>query len=182
MIRLKKLSELTQIEKIKLFSVLGFIITIILGTLNHFVYEWTGENTFVGLFAATNESIWEHIKLALFPMFLIFLVGGFLFYRKVNNYFLAVFSGLSVTVASIILVFMGYTVFTRKAIFPIDLANFLISIALGYWTAYRIFFLPKYKWLNYVSIIGILFILGVFLTCTYHAPNVFIFKELYVNH
>ena len=180
-IKIKKLSQLTQLEKIKLFCVLGVILTVIFGTINHFIYQWTGYNTFVGLFAATNESIWEHIKLALFPMFIIFLVGGFLFSRKVNNYFLAVFSGLSVMVAFIILVFMGYTVFARRAIFPIDFATFITGIALGYWTAYRIFFLPKRKWLNYFAVLGILFIVGVFLTCTYHAPNVFVFREMYVK-
>ncbi|MDE6471646.1 MAG: hypothetical protein K2L52_01305 [Clostridia bacterium] len=181
MIRLKKLSQFTQLEKIKLFTVLGVIFTVILGAINHFVYNWTGKNTFVGIFVATNESIWEHIKLALLPMFIIFLVGGFLFYHNVNNYFLAVFCALTVTTLSIILIFMGYTLFTRRAILPIDIANFIISIALGYYTAYRVFFIPQHKWLNYLSIVGILVFLGVFLTCTYHAPKFFLFQEIYVK-
>ena len=158
---------------------LGVILTVGVGALNHFVYNWTGRNAFVGLFVATNESIWEHIKLALFPMFVIFLVGGFLFYKKVNNYFLAVFTALAVTSVFIVLVFMGYTLFTRKAIMLIDITNFIVAIALGYYCAYRIFFLPKYKWLNYVSIAGILLFLILFFTCTYHAPNLFLFKEIY---
>ncbi|MCI8421383.1 MAG: hypothetical protein HFE34_03750 [Clostridia bacterium] len=181
MIRLKKLSHFTQLEKIKLFTGLGILLTVLLGSINHFVYNWTGKNAFVGIFVATNESIWEHIKLALFPMFIIFLVGGFLFYHKVNNYFLAVLCALTVTTLSIILIFMGYTLFTRRAILPIDIANFIFSIALGYYTAYRIFFMPRHKWLNYLSIVGILVFLGMFLTCTYHAPNIFLFQEIYVK-
>ncbi|MDE5756613.1 MAG: hypothetical protein K2I23_05935, partial [Clostridia bacterium] len=58
MIKIKKPGELTQLEKIKLFIALGVILTVILGTINHFIYEWTGKNSFVGIFAATNESLW----------------------------------------------------------------------------------------------------------------------------
>ena len=181
MIKIKKLNELTQLDKIKLFTTLGVIITLIIGAINHFIYEWTGNNTFVGIFTATNESIWEHVKLALFPMFVIYLVGGFLFSKKVNNYYLAVFCALSVMTLFIIFAFLGYTVFTRKSFLPIDLTIFTLGIILGYVTAYRIFFMPKHKLLNYFAVVGILFIVMVFLTCTYHAPDFFIFRELYVK-
>ena len=182
MIKIKKLRELTQLEKIKLFTALGVILTVVLGAINHFVYQWTGNNAFVGIFAATNESLWEHIKLALFPMFLIFLTGGFLFSKKVNNYYLAVFCALSVTALFIVFAFLGYTMFTRKSIFPFDLSIFVLGIIFGYLTAYRIFFMRKLKWLNYIAVIGVLFIVAVFLTCTYHAPEFFLFEELYVNN
>ena len=178
---IKKYSQMTQLDKIKLFIALGAILTVIIGAINHFVYAWTGRNAFVGLLVATNESIWEHIKLALLPMFIIFLVGGFLFLKKVNNYYLATFCAMSVTVVFIVFAFMGYTVFTRKSILPLDITIFILAIVVGYLIAYRIFFMPKFKWLNYLSIIGILIIVIVFLTCTYHAPDFFLFQELYVK-
>ena len=181
MIKIKKLNQLTQFERIKLFTALGVILTVIIGAINHFIYEWTGNNALIGIFAATNESIWEHVKLALFPMLLIYLVGGFLFSKKVNNYYLAVYCALTVIILFIVFTFLGYTVFTRKSIFPLDFSIFIIGIVLGYLTAYRIFFLPKHNALNYFAVVGILFIVSLFLTCTYHVPDVFIFKELYVN-
>ena len=180
-IAVKSLSSLSKVKKLKLFSVLGVILTVILGAISHFIYEWSGNNGVAGLLFATNESLWEHIKLALFPMFLIFLVGGFLFCKKVNNYFLAVFCALSVTILFIVFAFMGYTVYARKSILPFDIAIFIIGIALGYFTAYEIFFTPRHKVLNILSIFGILIILALFLTCTYHAPKFFIFEELYVK-
>lgn len=178
---IKKYDRLTQLDKIKLFIALGVILTVILGAIDHFVYAWTGRNAFIGLFVATNESIWEHIKLALLPMFVIFLVGGFLFSKKVNNYFLAVYGALSVTILFIIFAFMGYTLFTRKAVLPLDITIFTVAIILGYLTAYRIFFMPKFKWHNYAAVLGILVIVIMFLTCTYHAPDFFLFQELYVK-
>ena len=45
-----------------------FIFISVLGVLLHFTYEWSGNNPIVGLFSATNESTWEHLKLLFFPM------------------------------------------------------------------------------------------------------------------
>lgn len=41
-----------------------------LGALFHFVYDWSGGNFLVSLVAPKNESIWEHIKLAVIPTIL----------------------------------------------------------------------------------------------------------------
>lgn len=47
----------------------GFIFTSIIGVLLHFLFDWTGGSIFVAPFSAVNESIWEHMKLIFFPMF-----------------------------------------------------------------------------------------------------------------
>ena len=41
--------------------VIGIIFISLIGTLLHFMYEWSGHNKVVSLFAAVNESTWEHI-------------------------------------------------------------------------------------------------------------------------
>ena len=46
----------------------GFVFTGILGTLLHFLFDWTGGSVIVALFSAVNESIWEHMKLLYYPM------------------------------------------------------------------------------------------------------------------
>ena len=51
----------------KLNAVLEFIIVGTVGTLWHFVYDWTGDNHFIGFFFPVNESTWEHLKLIFFP-------------------------------------------------------------------------------------------------------------------
>ena len=48
-------------------NVIAFFIIGILGTLSHFIYEWTGENLIAGYFFNVNESTWEHLKLLFFP-------------------------------------------------------------------------------------------------------------------
>ena len=67
---------------------ISFLVISIVGTLLHFVYEWSNHNKIVSLFAAVNESTWEHIKIALTPMFLWGLYDGYV-YGFSPNYFLA---------------------------------------------------------------------------------------------
>ena len=40
----------------------------ILGSLNHFLYDWTGGSSLAALFCPINESPWEHLKLLFFPV------------------------------------------------------------------------------------------------------------------
>ncbi len=54
-------------SKCRFFWLINFLWVSIIGTLLHFVFEWSGENSFVGLFSPVNESIWEHMKLLFFP-------------------------------------------------------------------------------------------------------------------
>lgn len=56
----------------------GFIFTGVLGTLLHFLFDWTGGNAIAALFSAVNESIWEHMKLLYYPM----LIFAFIEYSR----------------------------------------------------------------------------------------------------
>ena len=52
------------IKKLNITIIIGILAVWVSGSLFHFVYDWTGKNTFAGLFFPTNESTWEHMKLA----------------------------------------------------------------------------------------------------------------------
>ena len=68
-------------KRIFKLEAIGFIFTSVLGTLMHFFYEWSGNNTFVGLFCPVNESPYEHLKLLFFP----FLIWTFVENIKLSN-------------------------------------------------------------------------------------------------
>ena len=55
---------------LKKFHIIGFIFTAILGTVLHFVYEWSGDVQLLGVLGAANESVWEHCKMVLLPVIL----------------------------------------------------------------------------------------------------------------
>lgn len=64
-------------KRLKYYTLIGILFVLITGTLSHFVYEWTGNNTFLGLFCPVSESTWEHMKLVFFPML---VYGCFMYY------------------------------------------------------------------------------------------------------
>lgn len=64
-------------KKLLKYQILSAIFAIILGTLLHFTYEWSGNNAFVGAFSSINESTWEHLKLAFYPMLITSIIRLF---------------------------------------------------------------------------------------------------------
>ena len=56
------------------WELIGFAFTGAVGTLLHFVYEWTGGDPLIAAFCAVNESTWEHMKLLFVPFFLFTMV------------------------------------------------------------------------------------------------------------
>lgn len=45
----------------------GIIFIVVLGSLLHFVYGLSGYWHPIGIIAAVNESVWEHLKLGFWP-------------------------------------------------------------------------------------------------------------------
>ena len=54
----------------RFYIIAGYLFTAVFGTLSHFLYDCSGQNLFIALFAPVNESIWEHMKLSFFPVLL----------------------------------------------------------------------------------------------------------------
>ncbi len=61
-------------KNLRNLQIIGCIFTGIGGVLLHFLYDLTGKCTIVALFSAVNESIWEHMKILFFPMFVFALI------------------------------------------------------------------------------------------------------------
>ena len=73
-------------NSLSVWQLAGVTFTAILGTILHFLYEWTEKNSFVALFAAVNESTWEHMKLFFFPALLFAIVQGIFFYEEYKSF------------------------------------------------------------------------------------------------
>ena len=55
-------------KRLFLWETAGFLWTAAIGTLLHFLYDWSGGDTVTAAFSAVNESTWEHMKLLFFAM------------------------------------------------------------------------------------------------------------------
>ena len=69
----------------KLWNWLGFGAVTLGGTILHFLYDWTGGSIWFAPFSGVNVSVWEHMKLLFWPLFLFALVQR-LFFRGQENF------------------------------------------------------------------------------------------------
>ena len=61
-------------KRLFFWELAGFLFTSAVGSLLHFVYEWSGGSLAAAVVSAVNESTWEHMKLLFVPMFLFSVV------------------------------------------------------------------------------------------------------------
>lgn len=109
-----------------LIIIIETVAVTLIGSLLHFTYAWSGERKWVAIFAAVNESTWEHVKLALSGIFCCTLLDVW-FLGSNPNYWLARSVSFIIPVIVIPIIFYGYTSFTRRAILPVDIATFAVA-------------------------------------------------------
>ncbi len=161
--------------------IIGFIFIFLCGSLFHFVYDISNHNKIVSLFAAVNESTWEHIKMALTPFLIWSLVDGYILGSN-PNYFFAKFVGAISIIVLIPILFYGYKSITKKSILFIDIFIFFISILLGQYFSYLIINMSEVSYLiKYLSVIGLLIIFGIYFIGTIFPIKTIIFKDPITN-
>lgn len=155
---------------------MGFFWIAVTGTLLHFTYEWSGCNSFVGLFSAVNESIWEHMKLLFFPSAVI-SAAAYPFFRQKYPPFLT-----CCAFASVIAMFFQtafyytYSGILGKDVPWVSIAIFFISAAL--WSILSFYLIKKN--ISTGSLWGLAIICAVsvcFFCFTKNPPDLGIFKE-----
>jgi hypothetical protein len=165
-------------RQIRKWELIGIAVIAGVGAVFHFAFEWSGELRPVAVFAAVNESVWEHLKLIYWPA----LLYAALEYRRVrnlsDNFITAKTAGIYVMPAAIIALFYAYTAITGSDNLIADIAIFVVSIALGQLTSYRILILPHLSRRLYISAIIGLVILGIiFALFTFYTPRFPIFRD-----
>ena len=156
---------------------ISILIISIVGTFLHFLYEISNHNKYVALFAAVNESTWEHIKIALTPTLLWSLYDGFICGR-LNNYFVAKSLSLLAIIIIIPTIFYTYTKFTKKSVLVIDILLFYLVIFLAQSIFYYIINFNSLDFIFiYLSVILLFIIFGIYMTATLLPFKNFMFKD-----
>ena len=120
-----------------LIKIISIIFTILFGTLFHFTYQLTNQNKIIGLFTATNESTFEHIKMALSAR-IFFIPIEIHFMKSYPNYYLSVLIELILISLFIVLFYYGYRYFISKKENTIyNISIFYVSIILSYIIGYK---------------------------------------------
>ena len=119
---------------------LPFILAVaILGSLNHFLYDWTGGSSLAALFCPINESPWEHLKLLFFPFLFLTLGTAALRRFRDRRFFYCRLLGVVCGMAFTLVTFYTYTGIWGSHALILDLLIFFLSVALSF-SAARFFF------------------------------------------
>lgn len=148
-------------------QILGTLFTLILGTLLHFTYAWSGKNAIVGIFSATNESTWEHLKLLAMPILLFGIAEYFAYGKQMQNFIPIKTCAILLGMAVIVVAFYTYTGIIGNHFLWADIGTFVIGVIASYWFSAHFFhtdylsstFSIAFGWIGFV---GILFCFALF--------------------
>lgn len=161
-------------NSLKRFCILGAIVTVIFGVISHFVYEWSGNNFFAGLFFPVNESTWEHMKLLFFPMFAYAFIAGKWVEEEYPCIYSAMFTGILAGLALIPTIFYIYTGILGFNVDWMNIALYVISVLTAYYVVYRAAHKCKEKDSKVLRYVMYALILA-FMVFTVYPPNLGIF-------
>ncbi len=150
------------------FALISIPFLFAIGTVFHFIYKWSNNSRIVGLIAPVNESIFEHSKLLLFPLILVYTI--YYFYNSnnlyENSYFLAMLVSVVVSIVTMFSFYYTYKGIIGNSYLWIDILDLLISIIVGQLVANHVYVysdgINKYISISLIVFISLLYF---YLTC-----------------
>lgn len=160
------------------WEIIGIAVISILGAVLHFAFDWSGQLEPVGVIAAVNESVWEHFKIGFWPV-LFYAIVEYRFLKNFTvNFVIAKAACVYVIPAAIAVLFYSYTAIIGQQILIVDISIFVIAIALGQLTSYKILTLSQWpRWLNPVGVFLIIILAIAFGVFTFYPPHLPLFRD-----
>ena len=117
------------------YELVGMVLIIILGSMLHFTFEWSGNQPVIGVFSAVNESVWEHLKIAFWPTLFYAIFEYNHLNKKTNNFFFAKTIGIYAIMIIIPVIFYSYTIIAEENLI-IDILSFIFCH--NHWTTHQL--------------------------------------------
>ena len=160
-------------RKIKRDLYISVPLMFLIGAVFHFVFEWFGSVFFIAPFFPVNESIWEHTKLAVFPLLLFYSIYYKLFKNKNlidrDSWFSALLIAILTSVLTMIITYYTYVGIFGKDNTFVNICILLFSLFVGQIMAKRYYDLKKripFKCVIYtLTIVFILYTVLTFYPC-----------------
>jgi hypothetical protein len=149
------------------------------GSALHFAFAWTGYWRPAAVFAAVNESTWEHLKIGFWPMLLWALVEYPFLRRRTSNFWIAKGAALLTLPLVIVVLFYGYTAITGHHFLIADGTIFIVAILAGQLASYRLLIsapVARQPWQRLAAVPVATLILA-FSLLTYYPPHNFVFEH-----
>lgn len=165
-------------KELKKWEIAGIIFISIIGSLFHFLFELSNYNIIVAAFAAVNESVWEHLKLAFFPLLIFSFIEFFFIKEKTDNFIIAKAVVGYLMPLIIIIIFYSYTAVLGTNLLILDILSFFIAVIIGQLVSLKILLSSRFsKTYIIVSWIALIFLVFVFVLFTFYPPEFPIFQD-----
>ena len=174
--------EKSDHKTLKRWCVIGVFVVMGLATLWHFIYEWLPCG-FMAVISPVNESPWEHAKLYFVPPLIWYIAVYFATGRRYPNFVFAVAVSLILMPAFMLALYGIYSRFMEETL-PLDIANSLVTIALGMVVTYKLsvskrrLYGPAFSILAVAIIVGLIVMYGLL---TYDPPRIPLFLDKQTN-
>ena len=164
-------------KNVTLWQLSGFAVTALLGTLLHFLYDWTGQNVFAALVSGVNESTWEHMKLLYFPLLLFAIIQQRFFY-SCKSFWCIKLVGFLTGLLLIPLLFYTYNGAIGKSPDWLNISFFFISAAAAFLIETHLFNHCSQRCrFSSVCLFAILAIGALFIIFTFMPPKIPLFQD-----
>lgn len=160
----------------------GTVVIFFLGALFHFLYDATGKSPFAAIFFPVNESIFEHLKLVLYPSILFWIISFFILSRNHKIHFSKWIISMTFSIITSMIYIVCYYYVSHYAfdisISILDILSLLAGSFLGQLLACHLNNkLPVTKTWHIFCIIFILLICIFFANFTFYTPHLPIFMD-----
>ena len=171
-----------KVSSMKKYMIYGTIAINLLATLNHFLYELSGDNTIVGIFMPINESVWEHLKLAFYPTLVWWVLGYFLYRNKLNihkgKYISAMIISLMISPVIVVNFYYTYTGALGIQSMILDIFSLLLGVFVAQSVAVNYYEKCEYSTIVFLVLVIIGVMYAALLTyVTFYPPNLPIFID-----
>lgn len=169
-------------DSAKKWILIGIPVLFVIGSLMHFLYDWSDNLTLVGVFVPINESVWEHLKMTFWPMMLWWFVWYFIYGRKKGISASQWFTSCAVAQLAFPLVILSFYYTYTGALgiesLILDIFSLFLGIVIAQGLALHVYKNTRFNkhWLYYSLIVLILLAIA-FTVFTFYPPHVPLFKD-----
>lgn len=165
-------------QSISYWQVAGFLFTSAFGTFLHFLFDLSGQSMIAALFSAVNESIWEHMKLIYYPMFLFALIENRFWGKKCKQFWCVKLVGMILALILIPIIYYTYTGILGVSVDWVNISIFFLSAGAAFGLENILFHQEQACRLHSRTAFILICMIGILFTVlTFFPPQIPSFKD-----
>lgn len=164
-------------NRLKRYTLGGIAFVSVVGTLSHFLYQFSGSSLLVGLFSPVGESTWEHMKLLFFPMLFYSLWMSAKLRREEPGLVSALAIGNLAGCWLIPVIFYTYSGVLGFHLLSLDIITFFVCVLTAFSLAFHLTNEKKAARYELLLITAVLLMALLFFLFTFLRPGIGLFAE-----